>query len=70
MNLNNNNVLITGANGGIGNSLIEKFVSLGAIVLASGTNEEKLHNLKKNFQILRSNHSNYKITTKSKILLK
>ena len=49
MNLKNKKVLITGATGGIGNSLIEKFVSLGAIVLASGTNEEKLHNLKKKF---------------------
>ena len=49
MNLKNKKVLITGATGGIGNSLIEKFVSLGAIVLESGTNEEKLHNLKKKF---------------------
>ena len=49
MNLKNKKVLITGATGGIGNSLIEKFVSLGAIVLASGKNEKKLHNLKKKF---------------------
>jgi 3-oxoacyl-[acyl-carrier protein] reductase len=49
MNLKNKKVLITGATGGIGNSLVEKFNSLGAIVVASGTNEEKLHNLKKKF---------------------
>ena len=47
MNLKNKKVLITGATGGIGNSLVEKFNSLGAIIVASGTNEEKLENLKK-----------------------
>ena len=40
-------VLITGATGGIGNSLVEKFVKLEAIVVASGTTEEKLNDLKK-----------------------
>ena len=49
MNLKNKKILITGATGGIGNSLVEKFNSLGAIVLATGTNEEKLKNLKKKF---------------------
>ena len=49
MNLKNKKVLITGATGGIGNSLVEKFNSLGAIVVASGTNEEKLNNLQKQF---------------------
>ena len=49
MNLKNKKVLITGATGGIGNSLVEKFNSLGAIVVASGTNEEKLNNLQKKF---------------------
>ncbi|MDC0545096.1 3-oxoacyl-ACP reductase FabG [Pelagibacteraceae bacterium] len=49
MNLKNKKVLITGATGGIGNSLVEKFNSLGAIVVASGTNEEKLYNLQKKF---------------------
>ena len=47
MNLKNKKVLITGATGGIGNSLVEKFVKLEAIVVASGTNEEKLNDLKK-----------------------
>ena len=49
MNLKNKKILITGATGGIGNCLVEKFYNLGAIIVASGTNEEKLSKLKKNF---------------------
>ena len=49
MNLENKKVLITGATGGIGHCLIKKFDSLNARVIATGTNEEKLENLKKNF---------------------
>jgi 3-oxoacyl-[acyl-carrier protein] reductase len=49
MNLKNKKVLITGGTGGIGNHLIEKFNNLGASVIASGTNEEKLEELKKKF---------------------
>ena len=49
MNLKNKKILVTGATGGIGNSLVEKFSSLGATVLATGTNEEKLNILKKKF---------------------
>ena len=49
MNLKNKKIIITGATGGIGNSLVEKFHSLGSSILATGTNEEKLNNLKKNF---------------------
>ncbi|MDA8619081.1 3-oxoacyl-ACP reductase FabG [Candidatus Pelagibacter bacterium] len=49
MNLKNKKILITGATGGIGNSLVEKFTSLGSIVAATGTNEEKLNNLKKKY---------------------
>ena len=49
MNLKNKKVLITGATGGIGNCLVEKFNNLGALVFATGTNEEKLEKLKKNF---------------------
>ena len=36
MNLKNKKVLITGATGGIGNALVNKFDSLGAIVFATG----------------------------------
>ena len=42
-------ILITGATGGIGNTLIEKFNNLGSSILATGTNEDKLTNLKKKF---------------------
>ena len=49
MNLKNKKILITGATGGIGNCLVEKFYNLGALVAASGTNDEKLNNLKKKF---------------------
>ena len=43
MNLKNKKILISGATGGIGNSLVDKFHSLGAIIVATGTNEEKLN---------------------------
>ena len=49
MNLKNKKVLITGATGGIGNSLIEKFNNLGSSIIATGTNEEKLNNLKEKY---------------------
>ena len=47
MNLKNKKVFITGATGGIGNSLVEKFNNLGAKIIATGTNQEKLNLLKK-----------------------
>jgi len=47
MNLKNKKVIITGATGGIGNSLVEKFNNFGSKILATGTNEEKLNSLKK-----------------------
>ena len=49
MNLKDKKVLITGATGGIGNCLVKKFDSLNSKIIATGTNEEKLNNLKKNF---------------------
>ena len=49
MNLKNKKVLITGATGGIGNCLVQKFDNFGSKVLATGTNEEKLKNLEKNY---------------------
>jgi 3-oxoacyl-[acyl-carrier protein] reductase len=49
MNLKNKKILITGATGGIGHSLVQTFDDLGAKILASGTNIEKLNNLKKKF---------------------
>ena len=50
MNLKNKKILITGATGGIGNSLVKKFYELGSEILATGTNEEKLDKLKNEFK--------------------
>ena len=47
INFKNKKVLITGASGGIGSSLIKKFVELEAEVLGTGTNAEKLDQIKK-----------------------
>ena len=49
MNLKNTKILLTGAPGGIGNCLVEKFDNFGSNIIASGTNEDKLANLKKKF---------------------
>ena len=49
MNLKNKKVLITGATGGIGKSLVNKFYDFGAKIVGTGTNEEKLKNLKKEY---------------------
>ena len=49
INLKNKKAVITGATGGIGHSILEKFYSEGATVLGSGTNEEKLNKLKNDF---------------------
>ena len=49
MNLKNKKILITGASGGIGNSLVKKFYNLDNKIIATGTNVEKLSNLKKTF---------------------
>jgi 3-oxoacyl-[acyl-carrier protein] reductase len=47
--LENKNIIVTGASGGIGNSIVEKLNDCGANVLASGTRLEKLEELKKKF---------------------
>tara|TARA_S200000501_G_scaffold367114_1_gene402983 strand:+ start:3287 stop:4021 length:735 start_codon:yes stop_codon:yes gene_type:complete len=47
--LKEKNIIVTGASGGIGNSIIEKFYECGANILASGTKVEKLDLLKKKF---------------------
>ena len=49
MILKDKKVLITGATGGIGYSLVKKFNELDANILASGTNELKLSNLSKEY---------------------
>jgi len=44
--LKGKNIIVTGASGGIGNSIIEKLNQAGANILASGTKIEKLKELK------------------------
>ena len=54
----NKKILITGATGGIGNALVEKFHELGSTIVATGTNPTKLENLKKDTQLLIQNNLN------------
>ena len=54
--LKNKNIIVTGASGGIGNSIVKSFYECGANILASGTKIEKLEDLKskyKNIKILK-----------------
>ena len=48
--LKENNIIVTGGTGGIGNSIIKKLYDAGANILATGTKNEKLEQLKKNFE--------------------
>ena len=48
--LKNKNIIVTGATGGIGNSIIKKLDKFGVNILASGTKIEKLEELKKKFE--------------------
>ena len=64
-NLKNKNIIVTGASGGIGNSIVKKLYEYEANVLASGTRIEKLEELKKiynNIKIL-----NFDISKSDKI---
>ncbi len=54
MNLKDKKILITGATGGIGHSLVKKFYNLGSNVLATGTNEDKLKLLKEEFKNIKT----------------
>ena len=50
MNFKNKKIIITGATGGIGYSLVKKFYEHEAVILATGTNEDKLKKLKDEFK--------------------
>ena len=49
LDIEKKNILITGASGGIGNSIVEKLYEAGGNNLEKGTNDEKLNQLKKKF---------------------
>ena len=49
INIKNLSVILTGATGGIGNSILDKLVAGGAKVLATGTNDEKLKKIKEKY---------------------
>ena len=53
ISLKNKNIIVTGATGGIGNSIVEKLCNNGANILATGTRMEKLEDLKKRFNNIR-----------------
>ena len=50
IDLKNLNVVVTGATGVIGNSILEKLVLGGSNILATGTNEDKLKQIKNKYE--------------------
>ena len=53
-NLENKNIIVTGASGGIGNSIVKNLIDNGANILASGTKVEKLDELKSSFENIKT----------------
>ena len=63
IDLKNLNIILTGATGVIGNSILDKLISAGSTVLATGTNDEKLKLIQekyKNLNVLKFDISNHK----------
>ena len=63
IDLKNLNIVLTGATGIIGNSILDKLFSAGANVLATGTNEQKLKIIQekyKNLNVLKFDFSDHK----------
>ena len=61
--LKNLKIILTGATGVIGNSILDKLISAGSTVLATGTNEEKLKLIQekyKNLNVLKFDISDHK----------
>ena len=54
MQLNKKNIIVTGASGGIGNAIVEKLYEQSGNVLATGTREEKLQELKDKFRNIKT----------------
>ena len=63
IDLKDTNIILTGATGGIGNSILENLILTGANVLATGTIENKLNLIKEKYKNVQtekfdiSNHS-------------
>ena len=56
-NLENKNIIVTGASGGIGNAIIKRLNEAGANILASGTRIEKFEELTDNFKDISATHT-------------
>jgi len=54
ISLENKKTIVTGATGGIGSSVVEKFIEAKATVLATGRNASKLEELKNKFKNLKT----------------
>ncbi len=65
INLKNLNIILTGATGVIGNSILDKLTSAGSNVLATGTNEQKLKIIKDKYKDL--NVLKFDVTNHDKI---
>ncbi len=52
--LKQKNIIVTGASGGIGNSIVKKLYEQGANILATGTKKEKLEDLKSKFNNIKT----------------
>ena len=50
INLENKNIILTGATGGIGNSIVDMLLSLKANLLITGTNIKKLDEIKSKYK--------------------
>ncbi len=64
IDLKNLNIVLTGATGVIGNSILDKLILGGSNVLATGTNDEKLKKIQdkhKNVSVLKFDISNHKM---------
>ena len=50
IHLKNLNIILTGATGVIGNSILDKLVSAGSNIVATGTNEDKLKKIQNRYE--------------------
>ena len=68
--LKDKNIIVTGASGGIGNSIVKRLSEAGANILASGTRIEKLEELKSQSKKLKYQNLIFLKKIKLKNLLK